>query len=284
LKIEFITDGGPEYGLGHLWRSAALSKFLEGRGYSTRIQVINKLQKAKIDTGSGFKGPADLWIIDLPYPGDSWVRQAEALGIRTLALDFDGSENPDAIISIVDRQGVTQCSQRFAGLEYAIIRQDILEIDSSPKGNGILVCIGSGDIKGKGEAIAKFLAGGMEDVTLVLGALQPKPSKHNCSFETVWNPSDFAVRLANCRWAVTNAGSLMMEMMCLGKAVHVIPQTLQEEELANIVLSKEGILGVGEQTLQVPDPWKIEKVARRARELIDGRGKKRIATIIEELN
>ena len=95
-------------------------------------------------------------------------------------------------------------------------------------------------------------------------------------------PYDLEKRMSTCGWAVTNGGGSMMEMMYLGKAVHVIPQTSAERHFAEFILKEGGILGIGKNELKVPNLGEIECVGRRARELIDGNGVDRIIRIIQK--
>ena len=73
----------------------------------------------------------------------------------------------------------------------------------------------------------------------------------------------------------------MMEMMCLGKAVHVIPQTMAELNLAKLIYNKGALLGIGLDTLCMPSLGEIARVGARARELVDGRGIDRIIGLVE---
>jgi spore coat polysaccharide biosynthesis predicted glycosyltransferase SpsG len=120
------------------------------------------------------------------------------------------------------------------------------------------------------------------DVTLIEGPFNKRRGK-STQFKIVTNPANLADRMANCLWAVTNGGSLMMEMMCLGKAIFVVPQTTQEKELADFVYSRGALLGVGHEKIEVPDQHQIEQVSTSAKKLIDGKGVERITRIVSDL-
>jgi hypothetical protein len=88
--------------------------------------------------------------------------------------------------------------------------------------------------------------------------------------------------MLSCAWAVTNGGNTMMEMMYLGKAVHIIPQTDAENNLAQLILRDNGILGIGKDQLRIPKLNKVIDIGKRAGGLIDGQGVNRIIRIINK--
>lgn len=68
-----------------------------------------------------------------------------------------------------------------------------------------------------------------------------------------------------------------MELMFLGKPVHVLPQTNAEARLSRLFLRDKAILGIGFEELNIrPSSVTLEKVGRNARTLIDGQGARRI--------
>ena len=75
----------------------------------------------------------------------------------------------------------------------------------------------------------------------------------------------------------------MMELMYLGKAIHVIPQTEEEYNLAQLLFMRGGLIGVGLDSLQIADASLRSKTSHIARRLIDGNGLTRIATSIESI-
>ena len=84
-------------------------------------------------------------------------------------------------------------------------------------------------------------------------------------------------------WGVTNGGGSMMEMMSLGKAVYVVPQTKEEETIANYIYKHDGILGVGIESISVPSEEIITRVGKKAASMIDGNGLHRILDHVIEI-
>ncbi|MCW9034171.1 MAG: hypothetical protein OQJ97_08110 [Rhodospirillales bacterium] len=282
--VEVITDGGASYGMGHVRRSATLAWTLKRKGYFARVRCISDIDISALPKMPCDEGKADGMIIDLPYEGDRWLTEAIESGIKVLALDYRGIATPDAMIAIVDRGNTPDCPCRLFGLDYAIIRDDVRKLSPSDQGEGVVVSIGGGDLLGLGEEIAATLSLQQNNqVTLIEGPLVKSTSVNDSGYIKLRNPDDLALRIAGCNWAVTNGGATMMEMMCLGKAVHVVPQTKQEEELANIVLSKGGLLGVGSESLRSPELNEIQSVSMTARRLVDGLGTDRIANVLAGL-
>jgi spore coat polysaccharide biosynthesis predicted glycosyltransferase SpsG len=284
LNVQIVTDGNSTSGFGHLRRSATLSWKLKHCGHKVCVVKASTdhdqvMPKVPMDDGH-----PDLIVIDLPDDGDSWIDRDKYPTTKYLGLDYSGSIPPDAIVSIIDRHKSPKCLNRFSGLKYAIIREDVLKISSKIDGKGIVVCIGGSDQLKIGAQISSLLANEFKDVTLIEGPMVQLPLEQSDKFQVFQNPDDFAHRIARCSWAVTNGGSLMMEMMCMGKAVHVIPQTPQEEELANFVYSQGGILGVGNKDLTPPDTDHMQRVSQNAQKLVDGLGLDRIVNIIESLH
>lgn len=89
--------------------------------------------------------------------------------------------------------------------------------------------------------------------------------------------------MAGCAWAVTTGGTTMLEMLCLGKAVHVVPRTVPEEQFARRFEQKGSLLGMGLEKLSVPNDTRITACEKRGPEIVDGQGCQRIASLIKTL-
>lgn len=282
LAIEIICDGGPAYGLGHLLRSAALGRVLKQRGHRVRLVVPSGEKIAPLSDAPNDDGEPSLHIIDLPYDAGDFVRNARALGVGVLALDYHGDAAPDLSICLFDDSGVPAEGRRAVGLDYAIIRPEIAEYGLCPQGDGVLVMIGGGDLRNQGPAAARDLAAKGNHVTLIRGPLCSDRTGED-GYVTLTNPDDLAKRMAGCAWAVSNGGTSMLEFMNLGKAVQVIPQTKQEQRFAEGILARGGLLGVAADTLDIPDEADRRRVGKMAGSLVDGRGLNRFADAAEEL-
>lgn len=282
--VEVLCDGGDKYGFGHIRRSYTLARVLEEKKYPVKFTVVSETGKNFMpDFGEPNLEPV-IQIFDLPYEIEFWVEQAKKKNILSVALDYFGDACPDSTISIYEHRLPPPVGLRFVGLEYAIIRGEILQHIPAPVGDSIVVMIGGSDLNGMGEAVAMFLSRAGKSVNLVEGPAIAKVYSTNMPNVNVFcKPKDLEAMMSQSEWAVTNGGGSMMEMMSLGKAVHVVPQTNDELFLAQTILKEGALLGVGFDSMHVPSSEKILTVGQRARELVDGRGVERIVSLIENM-
>lgn len=237
---------------------------------------------------AALSGDAALCIVDLPYDAGAFVRAAGAAGVAVLGLDYHGDTPPDISVCLFDDSSVSDGARRVIGLDYAIIRADVAQQGRCPQGEGVLVMIGGADIHNDAPAIARTLAARGARVTLVRGPLcdddETAAGPHSGQeYVTLKSPEDLARRMAGCCWAVSNGGTSMLEFMSLGKAVHVIAQTKQERLFAKQVFARGGLIGIGVDSLDVPDAATRRRVGEQAATLVDGRGLERIADLAEGL-
>jgi spore coat polysaccharide biosynthesis predicted glycosyltransferase SpsG len=274
MDVEIVTDGNATYGLGHLHRSRSLARYLQTRGHDVTVSMAWQGDELAP------RRPA-VTIVDLPYNGDQWTAAAVERGTRVIGLDYEGELAPDLVISIFDRGRSPSTARRLQGLDYAIIREDIRDRAPVSAGDGIVVMIGGADIRNRGLDIAHKLKDQGQQVTLVQGPLSPQQDEPVAGIAILRNPTNLADVMAGCSWAVTNGGSTMMEMMCLGKPVHVIPQTEAEQRLAGLIARQNGVLGVTDECPEVPGLAAMVKVGRAASRLVDGLGVRRICDEVE---
>jgi hypothetical protein len=95
--------------------------------------------------------------------------------------------------------------------------------------------------------------------------------------------ADLPARMAGSAWGVTSGGGAMMEMFCLGKAVHALPRTDAENALVRLAMERQAVLGIGLESLRVPSKTKLEEVSVAARRLVDGQGAERIVRASQSL-
>ncbi|MBF0096746.1 MAG: hypothetical protein HQM04_11645 [Magnetococcales bacterium] len=283
--IEMICDGNRQCGFGHIRRSLALAKTLQQRGHRVRLTLLSPHEFPNRGDWPHDAGAVDVWLLDLPYPGDHWVAKARYAGQPVLTLDYSGQLAPDQNVAIFDHGVLPIHVPQKVGLSYAIIRDEVRALAPATTGRGVLVCLGGGDLNGIGMSIAHRLAALGEQVTLIEGPFVPERAiADTLPFTVLRTPEDLPARMAACRWAVTNGGTTMMEMMCLGKPVHVLPQTEAEYRFALHVLNLGGVMGVGQETLVALGTHpRIDTIASHAARLVDGQGLLRIASEVESL-
>jgi len=283
--IELVCDGGARYGVGHVRRSLTLTRELIRRGNTVQFYAASE-HGQQLLSNINISNPSDLTpalrVLDFPYPIEEWVGYNDS--IPTVALDYFGEKIIDLVISVYEHRIPVPCGRRLSGLEYALIRPEITLIAKHyhVSSGAVLVMIGGSDINQDGARVAEKLVQFGVKVQLIRGPGVEKDYQLSSeSISVLHVPDDIERRMASCAWAVTNGGSSMMEMMCLGKAVHVVPQTEAELHLAEIVLEKGAVLGIGLNNLKFPSQREIEQVGQCAKGIVDGFGVKRVADLIE---
>jgi spore coat polysaccharide biosynthesis predicted glycosyltransferase SpsG len=282
IEVELVCDGGPGIGYGHIRRMLTLADELTRAGISSRVTGVSKCAKSLLPLQSYSESSATVVVLDLPFGSDQRIKDARDAGQRVIALDWFGKLEPDIAVVVYPHIDVRARLREYVGLEFQIIRSDIVSAPRLQEGDGVVILLGGGDLLGQGHQAAARLAQLGYRVSLIQG-----PFASNCASSTQYdvlvNPPDLPKRLAESSWLVTNGGSCMFEAMCLGKAAVVLPQTHAEFNLAKFVFKRGGLLGVGFENLQFQDEIKIRNNAHRAIALVDGRGAERVAAIVETL-
>lgn len=282
-RIGVWFDGGGIYGFGNIRRSVELGQALRARGHE--VTFVPFFPRAAALSPEPASTPSDeqIVLLDVPYTGDEVVRQARSLGAKVLALDFDGTEAPDTVISLQSIRRVPPESRALSGLEYAIIRQEIRTLGTQhEKDETVLVIVGGGDDSGLSQKIVERL--GDRPVCVVQGPAGGALDLDRPNVSVVTNPPDLAQRMSRCAWAVTTGGTTMLEMLCLGKAIHVVPRTDAETIFAQRFAEQDALLGLGLDTLRIPTASEIAACEQRGPTLVDGRGCDRIVAEIERLS
>ncbi|MGN6285681.1 MAG: hypothetical protein ACTHM2_11080 [Afipia sp.] len=281
--IRVVCDGGGSFGFGNLRRSITLAEGLRRSGYGVSVDAVSEGARRLLPAFRNDDGPDDLWLLDLPYDGDAWIEKARALGCPVAALDFMGAATPDLNISIFDHGHAPAAAKHLVGLRYAIIRPDILALAPAAEGEGVVVMIGGGDSDGLGERVAGLIQTNVDRVTLIEGPLAEKSRELSPRINRLKSPPELGRLMATCAWAITSGGGTMLEMMCLGKAIHVVPRTRFEVSLAQSILALGALLGVGMENISNPLPERRQQVSAMARRLVDGQGTIRIADALRTL-
>ena len=289
-RIALWFDGGGEHGIGNVLRSRELGARLTLRGHTVTLRPLSARAAALAGLpaeAADRTGAAEVVVLDLPYDGDARVAEARQHGARVLALDHQGALAPDEIVSLQAVRPVPANVPHHIGGEYAIVRAEFLRLREAmpPRTDELLVILGGGDGSGLAEQVVERLVDLQCTPTLVLGpaAAEPSAALRRSGVSRAHAPADLAERMARCHWAVCTGGTTMLEFMCLGRAVHVVPRTAAEQVFADHFASQGALLGVGLDALCAPSRAGIDRCEQRGPALIDGRGCERIASRIEAL-
>lgn len=231
--------------------------------------------------------------------------------LKIVALDYFNYDNEfvDAIINLFnhnlqkprpDRDSV----QYYEGLEYAIIREEFMNYISQTreipqKVSKVLVSFGGVDSKGNTmKALQLLEKAECSDIRIdvILGPLWRgellETSASNIHFHHSV-PSSFMVSfMVEAALAFCGSGTTMLELLFLGTPTIVLPQNNLEERFA-LSVEQRGALKTIKGDAQhedinhicnlVTSPLERERLSRRGKSLIDGKGKERIHSIITNI-
>jgi len=228
--------------------------------------------------------------------------------LKIVALDYFNYDNEfiDVIINLFnhnlqkskpDRDNV----QYYEGLEYAIIREEFQNYISQTREiaqrvDSVLVSFGGVDAKGNTRRALQLLEmAGLPDVKVdaILGPLWtgelPQVLAPNIHLHYSIVPSAMPSFMAETDIAFCGAGTTMMELLSLGTPAIVLPQNPLEERFA-LGVEQRGAIKVIKGDAQQKDisyicnlftsPQERERLSRKARSLVDGKGKERIRNVI----
>lgn len=278
-QVHLLCDGGPTMGLGHIRRSMVLCRQLEQQGITVSMQALSTPAVHLLPASQEPSDATPVFLFDAPAGIDDAIELARSEGRKVVALDWFGRAEPDVNIAVFAHQPVRARERAYAGLEYVIVREELADPKPAEE-RGVLVVLGGGDVLGQGHQVARLLARQGWETTLVQGPFAQDRSTGG-SYRVLVDPPELPQLLLACEWAVTNGGGCMFEAMCAGKTVVALPQTPAEWRVATAVHERGGLLGLGVEALPAHRSSQFPSVASRAKSLVDGRGARRVAQIVQ---
>lgn len=277
--IKILTDGNSKIGFGHVSRSKALYSFLKHK-FPTSLEIISESSSK-----SSYILKSKITIVDLPLGYDREVLREKKISEILVCLDYFGDISIDYNIVVFPHTKPVANFSTFIGLEYIILREDILTIknNQNPKENYFLVTIGGADINNHSISIAKRIYEQGFNVKVCLGPLYNFVLDDKYPFEVLNNPSNFHEVLNNASIVICNGGGTLFESLYLNKKCYVIPQSKEEENIAKYLLEKKLILGIGFNNFCAENISKIINVEINQKNIIDGKGVERVFEIIKNL-
>jgi len=277
--IKILTDGNGKIGNGHLSRSNALYSFLKHK-FPTSLEIISE---SSSKSSNIFK--SKITIVDLPLGYDREVLRAKKSSDILVCLDYFGDISIDYNIVVFPHTKPVADFSTFIGLDYIILRKDILTIkkNQNPKENYFLVTIGGADINNHSISIAKRIHEQGFNVKVCLGPFFNFVLDNKYPFEVLNNPSNFHEVLNNASIVICNGGGTLFESLYLNKKCYVIPQSNEEENIAKYLLEKKLILGIGLNNFCKKNISEIINEEINQKNIIDGKGVERIFELIKNL-
>lgn len=283
--VEIFCDGNQQVGFGHIRRSSSLAEQLIKDGIDVRLSGLSARARTMLPAPEYVGRKASIVVFDSFTGIDTLIQEAIECRQITVTLDWFGETVPDVNIAVYPHSEVYAKQTAYIGFEYILIRDEITSLRwEKPirRSGNVIICIGGGDMLAQGHIASRRLSEQDIDVTLVQGPLSNK-TDISLGYRVLDNPPRYPRLLAECDWAVTNGGGSLFEALCLGKAVFVLPQSDAEMKIAEFVLDKGAILGIGIDNLRVFLPDELIHVAESGVKLVDGRGAERISSIIKGL-
>jgi len=281
-RIDILCDCNNKVGLGHIRRSLTLAGQLESEGAAVRLIGLSEQSREMLPPATLGDSEPSITIFDSPFDVEERIVKLTELGGLSVALDYFGRAIPDVNIAVFAHKQVRAKRVSYVGFEYILIREEIsLLRGCSPTGRAdrVMVMVGGGDILGQGHIAAQILTAAGCDVTLVRGPFSG--SRGECAkYEVRITPPDLPELFAGCDWAVTSGGGSLFEGLCLGKAVHVLPQTDAETRIAHHIAARKGLLGIGLDSLRAYTPLEVFEVGERGSRFVDGLGARRVSKIV----
>ena len=336
VDVVVVCDLGPALGIGHVMRCLALAEELARRGLVVRfVADVESVPFAKTSLESrGFVSiaPPDdlrgyLQLIDRLDPRfvviDSYVLPPELYAAaadrrRTLAL-VDG--DPGELVADLyvdqnlgaedDRWRLPSGSKRLAGLEYALLRDDVLALrPHGPRGGAeagpprVLAVFGGTDAYGAGPVATRALiaTGRPFDLTLVVGndRVQRETAGLRMAarqrLELVAPTQRLPELAVDADIVVSAAGTSSWELLCLGAACAMVCVAENQVVSYDRMVATGAVIGlgllddlgrnpgraVGALTRVLDDPQERRQLSAKGWEMVDGRGKARVVDSLLE--
>jgi spore coat polysaccharide biosynthesis predicted glycosyltransferase SpsG len=283
VTIVFAFDEGPDAGMGHRRRCAAIAAELHELGSTTAIAP-------RVGVGPS--------VIDAPViVVDSYRTRADDRaryrGVVVVAID-DLARDLDVALVIDPAPGAQRAPHRragqvLAGAPYAIVDPALRQLASpSPDtdARNVLVATGASDTLGHGPRIAREIAARYPQlrVRLVVGPWSD-PSVPD-GVDAVERLDGLAAEIAAADIVVSAGGVTLLESLCIGRpTIAIALNANQRGNVDGAVAAGAALLAdpghvVDALTRLVEDPALRCELSDAARSLIDGRGAARVADAI----
>lgn len=261
----------------------------------------------------------DALVLDLPVEDGFFLKRLRSSGCkaRVIALDYVDFEEShlDVVVSLYNHdpkriRPVSPVVAYFEGLEYAILRSQFDRyVDQArevrPHVRDLLVSFGGSDMQNYTlralDALDCLPPGVRPTVHVVIGpnfrqkeSIRERLPSLECETHIYENIANMGDLICTCDLGIHGAGTMMMEMACVGVPSIVCPQNDLERRFSSLFRDCDAVKLLGLQEEWSPEELAAcivelsEDVSKRrrmidaSRQLIDGRGRLRIARIIED--
>lgn len=329
-RVVVRCDVGPAHGVGHLMRCLALAEELVERGYD----VVFSADAASVPFAQRQLEVRDLRVLPPPDTPEEHVAQLETMGASALVLDsyllppevYAATRAVVPTLAIVDgdpagRQADLYLDQnigaeddhwalpegavRLAGLEYALMRSDVLRARGATRPAEqeaplrVFAFFGGTDVLGAAPVVTRALAATGRPFHLRVVAAGERQAAELAAVRTtsgqrveVIEPtSRLADEVVAAGLVLSASGTSMWELLCLGAPCALVCLVDNQVAAYERITALGVVAGMGtltalreDQQVVVPllgglldDTGERARLAAAGRALVDGRGRERVA-------
>lgn len=308
LRVLFRAAAGARRGFGHLVRCRALARALDVRplvalrGGQRVIDTALALGCDVVD-GSSPRVIAtlqpDVVVVDDPIAADAsrWIAAARRAGCLVVSIHDLGLGSLDADLVVdgsVTRTAKATRGRTLAGTNYAVLDPALATLRANAgRGTRVLISLGGGPRAELAASIAQAIARVEKraDIRIVGGFLSGFLSPRHDRITWVNTPRGLGEELSHADVAVLGGGVSLYEACALGVPSVGVPVVRAQEPTVAAFARKRAALGVprvgtppatiaDRAARLLRDAGLRRQVARKARQLVDGRGATRVARAI----
>jgi spore coat polysaccharide biosynthesis predicted glycosyltransferase SpsG len=228
-KVLVITKSTMSYGTGHLIRSKAI------------YNEIKKNYQAKLITNEDKKNyyKYDILVFDLPDYNNFLQKNYNYKNQKIVCIDYNGQDLIDLNFSSVRYSH--KAKKNLVSINNIILNKP--KKYTSIKKKFVLISMGGSDPKNYTKKILLKL---LKDKGIIIKVILGKLNKNYNSFKNLkndrvtilQNPKNFRALQANCKYAITNGGMTMCEMIYLNKKIFAVPKNKNEENFCKLINKK----------------------------------------------
>jgi len=310
-KLVIRTHASPDVGFGHLNRCLILAEALRQYGCDVDVYVnshpsiqefiktlkIHYLAASNIDD----LPQADACVVDMYCYDSEYYKELRKKYKKIIIFDDDELDIPEGVSAIINgniyakKNNYPKTIFCFAGIKYFLLRTEFLGKQKSPHAKNIFVCTGGSDPENQTTRILSLLSKvTVRQIDVVYG-----PGFDNESIMSEWSShpqikSHYAIDniselMQDAAYCVTGAGSIMYELGYMGVPVACLGLAKHQRIIAEHFERKEAVVNLGDYSkasdLDIMKNLKIMdadanmrmKLGRNIKQLIDGKGSKRLA-------
>lgn len=292
--VLLIADSGPDIGLGHVGRLAALGEALGARAcFSTPDGRAASWLRRRGHRVENPQGELAFVVLDRRYPVAAheichWQRRGASVGL----VDDVGEGRMLADV-VVDPPTLSTwpptTARRLCGYEHVLIRREWSEAaERAVERSGVLLSFGGSDPYRLTEPVMSAFEGFGVEVSAITGPMRSRPKGRAMTAD----PNDYAIRVRQSELLVTSFGHGVLEAISVGTPVISVcvrhdhwndAEALSKTGLLRVIDARDGLdLGaVFEQvsTALLDPDWRAF-VAENGPSLVDREGARRVADVL----